>query len=250
MLSNKKYIVYVLFIAVFAISNTLFAGGDKSTFHKSPKVDSNALQIFDALQNNELRKEVFLKAYEGWKNLFQTGLIDSQKKIMALADYSLSSRVKRFWVIDLKAKKVLVQSLLAHGQGSGEDYACTFSNIEHSHQTSLGFFVTGATYTGKHGHSLYLKGLDTGFNNAAEQRAIVMHGADYVSEAFIAKEGRLGRSWGCPALPINIATTTIELIKEGVCFFAYFPSTDYLNHSKWLSKSNLNQEKFDFLEQE
>ena len=141
-------------------------------------------------------------------------------------------------MIDLNEKKVLFNSLVAHGKGTGEEFATAFSNIESSHQSSLGFYVTETTYNGSNGYSLKLIGMDKGYNDAAMQRAIVMHGADYVSEDFIKAEKRLGRSWGCPAVPRALAEPIINTIKDKTLLFIYYPDQQYLSQSEWLKPAN------------
>jgi hypothetical protein len=131
--------------------------------------------------------------------------------------------MRRLWVLDLERGRVLARELVAHGRGTGEDRARRFSNRPGSLQSSLGVFVTGRTYRGKHGLALRLRGLDAGVNDRAAERAIVMHGAWYVSPAMVAKVGRLGRSEGCPALSAAAAPRVIRLIRNGSVLFAYYP---------------------------
>jgi hypothetical protein len=144
--------------------------------------------------------------------------------LLTVIDYSLPSRVRRLWVLDLRAGRILARELVAHGRNSGGDQAHRFSNRSGSLQSSLGLFLTGRVYRGKHGVSLRLRGLDPRLNSRAEERAIVVHGADYVSQRTIAALGRLGRSQGCPALDPAVARRVIELIRNGTALFAYHPS--------------------------
>lgn len=183
-----------------------------------------------------LKFDVFAQAYIGMVNLKTSQIIDKHSGIITIVDYSLSANVPRLWVIDLKKKKILYNTLVSHGQGSGEEYAVSFSNRENSHQTSLGFFLTDTTYYGRNGYSLRLHGLDMGYNDRALERAIVIHGAPYVSEKFIEENQRLGRSWGCPALPEELNAEIIDLIKEGTLFFGYYPDPTYLTSSIWLNR--------------
>jgi hypothetical protein len=143
--------------------------------------------------------------------------------LLTLIDYSLPSVEPRLWVLDLAHGKVLFHELVAHGSGSGDNYATRFSNTMDSRQTSLGLFRTGSTYEGGNGYSLKLEGLDRGRNDHAEERKIVMHGAWYVSNDQARRYGRLGRSWGCPALPIDHARGVIDTIKDGTFVFSYAP---------------------------
>lgn len=144
--------------------------------------------------------------------------------IITVIDYSLPSRERRLWVLDLEHGDVLAHELVAHGKGTGDDLARAFSNTEGSNQSSLGTFVTGATYQGKHGLSLRLRGLDASLNSNAEARGIVVHAADYVNDGIVAQLGRLGRSQGCPALNPAVASRIIGLIKGGTVVFSYFPA--------------------------
>jgi hypothetical protein len=157
---------------------------------------------------------------------------------LTVIDYSKPSTEKRLWVFDLRAHKLLYEELVAHGQGSGGNLATVFSNEADTHRTSLGLFVTEDTYVGKNGYSLRLDGLDQGFNDHARERAIVMHGAPYVSEQFVQTQGRLGRSWGCPALREDVARPLIDRVKGGGLVFAYYPDQDWLKTSKFLSCNN------------
>lgn len=187
-------------------------------------------------REGKLNPIVFETAYRGYANLRAAGKLNTDNEIISIADYSLSANVKRLWIIDLKTKKVLLNTYVAHGQGTGEEFATAFSNRENSHQSSLGFYVTGETYIGEHGLSLYLHGMDNGFNSAAYQRAVVLHGAAYVSEDFIRDNQRLGRSWGCPAVAQELAPEIINTLKDGTCLFIYHPNKKYLASSYWLNK--------------
>jgi hypothetical protein len=153
---------------------------------------------------------------------------------LTVIDYSRPSVDPRFWVFDLAARKLLFEERVAHGKNSGDLLATRFSNSEASLESSLGLFVTGDVYTGKHGESLRLAGLEPGFNDNALARAIVIHGADYVSAGAIAKLGFVGRSWGCPALPAGVAPRVIERLRGGSALFAYYPDAQWLKSSAFL----------------
>ncbi len=150
--------------------------------------------------------------------------VAGRSDLLTVIDYSLPSTEPRLWVLDLRRSKVLFHELVAHGSGSGDNYARQFSNVRDSRQTSLGLFLTGGTYEGGNGYSLALKGLDAGWNDQAEARHIVMHGAWYVSPEHARSHGRLGRSWGSPALSTASARPVIETIKGGSFVFAYAPT--------------------------
>lgn len=185
-------------------------------------------------RNAKLNFEVFKSAFYGYLNMLEEGKID-REAVLSICDFTLSSNRKRLWVIDLKAKKVLFHSLVAHGMGTGEEFATAFSNTQDSHQSSQGFYVTGETYTGNNGYSLKLHGVDGSYNSNAYDRAVVIHGADYVSEQFARDNVRLGRSHGCPALPVETAPIIIDKIKNGSCFFIYHTANNYLSRSRWLN---------------
>jgi hypothetical protein len=157
------------------------------------------------------------------------------KKIITVIDFSKPSTQERFFVIDLENKLVLYKSLVAHGRNSGENVAESFSNDSKSLKSCLGFFVTAETYTGKHGYSLRLDGLEPGINDNARQRTIVIHGADYVSKSFARQYGRLGRSWGCPVLPLESSKEIIDKISKGSCLFIYGLDPEYLKASEILN---------------
>jgi hypothetical protein len=150
-------------------------------------------------------------------------------------DYSLPSTQPRLWVFDVARGRLLFQELVAHGRNTGEKLAERFSNVEGSKMSSLGLYQATDTYYGSNGYSLRLRGLDAGFNDNALARAIVMHGAPYVSEAIAERVGRLGRSWGCPAVRQEIARTVIDTLKGGDLIFAYYPDRKWLNESPMLS---------------
>lgn len=185
-------------------------------------------------KNGKLNFEVFKVAFRGYLNMRAAGKI-SKENVLSICDFTLSSNKKRLWVIDVNAKKVLHHTLVAHGMGTGEEYATCFSNINESHQSSLGFYVTSDTYMGNNGYSMRLEGLDGVFNCNAFERAIVVHGADYVSESFARENNRLGRSHGCPALPMDLAPAIIDNVKNGSCFFIYHTVNNYLSKSRWIN---------------
>ena len=154
-----------------------------------------------------------------------------QPRRLAVIDYSRPSAQPRLWVFDLQVRTLLLMERVAHGRDSGENTTTRFSNLPGSHQSSLGLFRTSNTYTGHNGYSLRLDGLEPGFNDRARERAIVIHGASYVSDKTISQRGGVGRSWGCPAVRLEIARSLIDAIKDGQYLFAYYPDTQWLQHS-------------------
>jgi hypothetical protein len=148
--------------------------------------------------------------------------------VLTVIDYSLPSTRPRLWVFDLDRERLLFHELVAHGMGSGENFAARFSNRDGTHESSLGIFRTGETYEGKNGYSLRLHGLEAGTNDQALARTIVMHGAWYVSRDHAERYGRLGRSWGCPAVSTAMAKPIIDAIRGGSLLFAYYPKPEWL----------------------
>jgi len=213
-------------------SNQQDAVADLSDALASPSAPWFGLNT-DAFEAQGLSAQVFEKALLAHKVAWQRG--DSQKSVLSVIDFSLPSAKRRLWVIDLASKKVLFHEYVAHGQNTGENYARVFSNRNESHQSSLGLMKTGETYSGKHGYSLKLEGLESGFNDRAEARAIVIHGATYATQAFIDQHGRLGRSWGCPALDPAVSEEVIDTIKGGSLVFSYFPDESWLDQSRYLN---------------
>lgn len=155
--------------------------------------------------------------------------------LLTVIDYSKPSVEPRLWVFDLVKRKLLFEELVAHGQGSGDNFARHFSNDLGSLKTSLGLFLTGGIYQGRNGYTMKLDGLETGYNDQSGVRAIVMHGAAYVSAEIARRLGRLGRSWGCPAVRTEIAKKLINTIRDGSLVFAYYPDASWQSSSKFLN---------------
>ncbi len=222
---------------VFATSKSISSEKKIATFEKiSTAVSTYAMNVYDhiGLQNAGLSFEVFNYAVKGRDYLVNKGLI-TKDQILTVVDFTKPSTEKRMYVIDLNDEKILFHTYVAHGQKSGAQFAENFSNKPESFQSSLGFYETLGTYNGKHGYSMKLAGLESGINDRAEERAIVMHSASYVSEGFIQTKGFLGRSWGCPALPEAYNKPIIDKIKGGSCLFIYGKNKNYLNQSRILN---------------
>jgi hypothetical protein len=208
---------------------------NKITENPLPEVNSELqwANLYDSLKLDQmgLSREAFRYAWFGFN------ASDFSKPILAIADFSQSSRNKRLYVIDFEAKKLVLNTYVAHGRNSGQEYARQFSNQNSSYQSSLGFYRALTTYQGKHGLSMRLEGLEKNINDQALPRAIVMHGADYVSESFIKQTGRLGRSLGCPAVSNDIHKSLINLLHDGAGLFLYYPDQNYLSKSTILQKA-------------
>ncbi len=200
------------------------------------KPASESARIYENLKlaAKGLNELAFTTAYEGYIKLIEKGII-TEKGMLTIVDFSQPSVKERLFVIDLSDEKVLIKSLVAHGKNSGLNYAKSFSNIPESNKSSLGFYLTLGTYEGSNGYSMHLKGLEKNINNNAYNRAIVMHGADYVSEQFAKNHGYIGRSLGCPAVPTVQTKKIINTIKNGTVLFIYHPDSDYLKRSDVLN---------------
>ncbi len=154
---------------------------------------------------------------------------------LTVIDYSLPSTAQRLWVFEVPTGRLLFHELVAHGKNTGDNMATRFSDTMQSRQSSLGLFVTRDTYVGNNGYSLRLDGLEPGFNGRALERAIVMHGAPYVDAGVAKQMGRLGRSWGCPALRTAIARKVIDTVRDGGAIFSYYPDEAWLTRSAFLN---------------
>jgi hypothetical protein len=181
--------------------------------------------VYDSLQLNlaGLSHQAYEYARQGLNRLVEEGRLLNDS-ILSIADFSQPSNKKRFFIIDLKNYKVLFNTLVAHGRNTGREWATSFSNQNASLKSSPGFYITGETYDGKNGYSLKLDGVEKGVNDNAYERGIVVHGAPYVNQAYVNAQGFIGRSQGCPAIPLPVARHIINTIKEGSCLFIYHPS--------------------------
>lgn len=199
--------------------------------------DNHVKELYDAagLAQKGLSYDVFEKAVVGFQNFKRLQMVAPEKSILSVVDFTKSSTQKRLWIIDLNNKKVLFNTLVAHGRNTGQNTATQFSNEYGSNKSSLGFYITDATYYGKHGLSLRLQGMDEGFNHKAMERAIVVHGADYATEAFVKQNGRLGRSLGCPAVPTEVSKQVIETIKDQSVLYIHGKDATYT--SRFLDNS-------------
>lgn len=197
---------------------------------------SDRFDIYNSINfyNNPVDQQIFNYAFKGYLNLRDQHKLDKDN-ILSIIDYSQTSKNKRFWVMDLFNKQLLFNEWVSHGKYTGNELATKFSNTVSSKQSSIGFFVTGYTYDGKHKHSLKLYGVEPFYNSNAFKRGIVIHGADYVSKDFIDQQGRLGRSYGCPAVRQEINESLITAIKDGSCLFSYYPDETYLTKSTLLN---------------
>jgi len=230
-MKNLLFIILLFFPVPFTGTHAIAEVSDTIQYRSANRLmnlqpeDSSELPPLNLLQT----------ALAGYELLVADNSI-SRPEVITIIDFSLQSDRERLWVIDLNKGKVLFHCLVSHGRNSGELKAENFSNIPGSYASSPGFYVTGETYIGKHGLSLTLDGLESGINDKARARAIVIHGADYVSDDFIRNNGRLGRSLGCPAVPVELSEDIIKTIKGGSCLFIYAPQPSYTSNSRIISK--------------
>jgi L,D-transpeptidase catalytic domain len=199
-------------------------------------IQATAISIYDEmdLEDSGLSLEAFRSAWTGYYKLRKKGLLH-RTGILSICDFSQSSSNQRMYVIDVRNRRLLYRTYVAHGINSGEEYATSFSNRMESCKSSLGFYITSSTYTGVNGLSLRIEGVDKGFNDNARARAIVIHGAGYVSQRILRKYGVMGTTFGCPAIPTEMTTQIIPVVKNGSCFFIYYPSKKYLTQSSVLN---------------
>ncbi len=208
----------------------LIAANAKATLETKCKT------VYTSIDANNLslpKFESFFAAFQGYEILKLQGKIVNE--VLTVIDFSLSSTEERMWVIDMKTQKVILKTLVAHGRNSGIEFATNFSNENESYKSSLGFYITGEVYQGKHGTSLRLDGMEYGINDRARDRAVVIHGADYVSKKLARAQGYIGRSQGCPAVPYEVHKQLIETITNKSCIFIYHPSRNYIAKSKLVS---------------
>ncbi len=231
----------VLLLIIISLLLTSFNSGtvpQKKFEIAIPVVTPNSKSYFSSLYeelelNGVLQFKAFEEALLGMKEINP-----ENKNVLSIIDFTLPSTEKRMVVLDLENKKVLFHTIVSHGRNSGGKYATSFSNRHGSYQSSLGFYLTENTYQGANGFSLRLDGLEKGINDQAKARAVVIHGADYCSEAIIKSTGRLGRSYGCPALPRELNKPIIDTIKDGTLLYIYADNQEYITSSEILSNQN------------
>jgi L,D-transpeptidase catalytic domain len=199
-------------------------------------VKANATLLYAEMDlvDSGLSHAAFQSAFIGYYKLKKKGLL-RKTHILTICDFSQSSSQERMYVIDVRNRRVLYRTYVAHGINSGEEFASSFSNKMESCKSSLGFYITGGVYTGVNGLSLRIDGVDKGFNDNARKRSIVIHGANYVSVRVLHKYGVMGTTFGCPAIPSEMTTQIIPVVKHGSCFYIYYPSRKYLAESRVLN---------------
>ncbi len=223
------YLLHLPFGFAKSVSNnkltTTPADPASKTVAGTVDIHASAMAVYDSIQHDlpGLSRQAFSLAIKGMDRLTDKGRL-SNESIISIADFSQPSTNKRLYVIDLENYKVLFNTWVAHGRNSGREVTTSLSNQPSSYKSSPGFYITGETYNGNHGYSLRLDGVEKGINDNALERAIVIHGAEYVNPSFVKAQGYIGRSQGCPAVPVSLSTPIIKAIKDGTCLFIYHPS--------------------------
>jgi len=233
---NLFFVFYFIISPTIINKNVKLTNKDVIETSKNINFDKYSSNLYDSIANSNLDYELFNKALKGYHKLLNNKEV-IKEDLLSIIDFRKSANKKRLFIIDLKNKKTIFEEFVAHGTNTGVVFATKFSNKRYSNQSSLGFYITGKTYKGRNGFSLKLHGKEQKFNSNAFQRGVVMHGAKYVSENFIKKNGRLGRSFGCPAVDANINVKIINCIKDGSCLFIYYPDKEYISKSEFI---NLN----------
>ena len=235
---NKRYLFLVL---IFILSTFLYFSNAQTGLSKErqlalKKAELNIKELYNELNaaQYDLSFTAFRYAYIGYQTMKKQHRLNN-KELFSIIDFTKDCNSKRFYTIDLEKMKIVYYTYVAHGKKSGERMATSFSDAVESNKSSIGFYITGNTYNGGNGYSLILQGDEKGYNSNLAKRSVVVHAADYANEDYIARNGRMGRSLGCPALPENIYKQVIETIKEKTMIFAYYNDAKYLKTSKYLN---------------
>ena len=241
-MSKKRLTICALVLSVLQVNYMYLMGSDSVNSLSSivnPDLDNYFSWFYKELGSDVPKPEykVFTKALTGFFNLKAENKI--RKNLLTIIDFSISSNMERMWIVDMNKLKVVNYSLVAHGRNSGDEFATCFSNKPSSNQSSLGFYLTDDIYYGRHGMSLYLDGVEPDVNDKARDRAIVIHGASYVSRDFIRTHGRLGRSFGCPSIPMENHEEIISMLSGRSCVYIYYPDEKYLDNSPMLTDESV-----------
>jgi hypothetical protein len=231
----RKTIILFILLAGGTFSSNFLVNSSPSSVLKELSLEDHIIEMVSSHSlNTEIplpQRDILSYGIKGYLEI-QTRNEITKGKPLTIIDYTLPSSEKRMWIIDMNDGEILHLGHVSHGRNSGDLMANNFSNVSSSYMSSLGFYLTGETYQGKHGYSLRLDGLEKGINDRARDRAIVIHGADYAREEFISQTGRLGRSLGCPAVPHEIAEEIIDLIKEKSVLFIFGNDDVYMSNSQ------------------
>ena len=243
---NRRYLFLVL---IFILSTFLYFSNAQTGLSKErqlalKKAELNIKELYNELNaaQYDLSFTAFRYAYIGYQTMKKQHRLNN-KELFSIIDFTKDCNSKRFYTIDLEKMKIVYYTYVAHGKKSGERMATSFSDAVEYNKSSIGFYITGNTYNGGNGYSLILNGDEKGYNSNLAKRSVVVHAADYANEDYIARNGRMGRSLGCPALPENIYKQVIETIKEKTMIFAYYNDAKYLKTSKYLNVLKLIEDE-------
>ena len=231
MILMKTFLLAVL--VTFNSTNSIAPSVDpynKESEEAFISLNQYTLELFNDINDQHLSLEVFEIAVKGYSELFLKKKLKN-KKFLTIVDMSLSANTERMFIIDMEKRILVDKKLVAHGMKTGNEFASDFSNEQSSHKSSIGFFITGELYNGRHNLSMKLDGQEYS-NNNARSRGVVVHSADYVSCEYITSNGRLGRSLGCPAIDKEGYEETVNKLQGGSCYFIYYPSRSYLSRSR------------------
>ena len=236
-MNRRAVSILIGFVCLIGIVPAAISGPATATAppaHAATTAKARAVMTLAAGDTSGITASVIQLAIAAVSCAVNSGAIEAPRTL-TIIDYSLPSTTERMWVFDVPSGRMLFKELVAHGRNTGENLATSFSDVMNSRQSSLGLFVTRETYVGSNGYSLRMNGLEPGFNGNAFDRAIVMHGAPYVDAALAKRQGRIGRSWGCPALREAIARDIIDTIRGGGVIFSYYPDQTWLSTSRFLN---------------
>lgn len=242
MILMKAFMLSVLVTFTTNIIKPKVEPNNKETEEPFISLNEYTLELLKEINDQHLSLEVFQIAVKGYSELSVKNKLKN-KKFLTIVDMSLSANTERMFVIDMEKRILVDKKLVAHGMKTGNEFASDFSNEESSHKSSLGFFITGELYNGRHDLSMKLDGQEYS-NSNARSRGVVVHSADYVSCEYINSNGRLGRSFGCPAIDKEGYEETVNKLKGGSCYFIYYPSKSYLSRSRIVNSNKefvLNQ---------
>ncbi len=238
-------ILTVLAIIIFSFAFTTANVNHNKTIATTPEplpeistelsIEEEIDQLYDVFSANNTtvpNQESFKNGMIGYYKLLEQGKVKNE--VLTIIDFSLSSTKKRMWVLDMANHKVLINSVVSHGKNTGNEFATKFSNTVNSLQSSLGFYVTAETYMGGNGYSLFIDGMEEKYNSKARERYVVIHGAAYANEEVAKRTGRLGRSYGCPAVPTALTNEFIDTIKGQSVLYIHSADEDYLQNSEMI----------------
>jgi len=230
---TSRHLTAASVLSILLVLSIPSFASDKNSKSTDFNPDLSPLTEDLAMQAPNLNRAVLDKAIAAMTCAVNHGVEEAAR--LAVIDFSLPSSEPRLWIFDLDSRSLVLEELVAHGRNSGDNVATSFSNEQGSHQSSIGLFRASESYIGRHGYSLRMDGLEPGINDRARERAIVIHGADYVNNQWIEQHGRIGRSHGCPAVNRDVANQVVDILKDGQFVFSYYPDDQWLASSPYLN---------------